>query len=69
MITTTGQRTIEGCTVFIDDTDALNIYVMPQSPHIALDAEGNPLFSLAQYRRPLDRVPRRTGRPSSAVGC
>lgn len=57
MITTTGQRTVEGCTVFMDDTDALNIYVMPQSPHIALDADGRPLFSLVQYRRPLDRVP------------
>ncbi|GEM_PF-2819779 len=56
MITTTGQRTVEGCTVFMDDTDALNIYVMPQSPHIAVDADGKPLFSLVQYRRPLDRV-------------
>lgn len=57
MITTTGQRTVAGCTVFLDDTDALTVYVMPQSPHIALDADGNPLFSLVQYRRPLDRVP------------
>jgi len=57
MITTTGQRTVEGCTVFMDDADALNVYVMPQSPHIAVDADGKPLFSLAQYRRRLDRVP------------
>ncbi|MDM7853469.1 hypothetical protein [Cellulomonas alba] len=57
MITTTGQRTVEGCTVFLDDTDALTVYVMPQSPHIALDADGKPLFSLVQYRRPLDKVP------------
>src|SRR3954451_4733154 len=57
MITTTGQRTVEGCTVLLDDADALNVYAMPQSPRIALDADGKPLFSLVQYRRPLDRVP------------
>ena len=51
MITITGQREIAGCSVFRDDTDALAFYVMPQSPRIATDENGRPIFSLVQYRR------------------
>jgi hypothetical protein len=58
MITTTGQRTVAGCTVFRDDADALQVYVTPESPHIALDAQGRPILSLVRYRRPLDAVPK-----------
>lgn len=56
MITTTNQRTISGCTVYLDDADDLQIYAVPQSPHIALDQDGKPVFSLVQYRRAVDRV-------------
>ena len=57
MITTTGQRTISGCTVFVDDADVLQVYAVPESPGIALDATGKPIFSLVEYRRPIDQVP------------
>lgn len=57
MITTTNQRTISGCTVFMDDTDPLQVYALPQSPGIALDETGKPKFSLVEYRRPVDKVP------------
>ncbi len=56
MITTTGQRTVSGCTVFMDDVDILQTYAAPQSPHIALDGSGKPIFSLVEYRRPVDKV-------------
>lgn len=57
MITTTGQRTVAGCTVFMDDTDALQVYTAPQSPHIAVDEQGKPDIALVEYRRQLDQVP------------
>lgn len=51
MITLTGQREIAKCSVFRDDTDVLNFYAMPQSPRVAMDENGKPIFSLVQYRR------------------
>jgi hypothetical protein len=57
VITTTHQRTVAGCTVLMDDTDALQVYAVPQSPHIALDEQGKAKFALVEYRRPLDQVP------------
>src|SRR5262245_19464094 len=56
MITMTGQREIARCSVFRDDTDDLTIYLMPQSPRIALDDTGKPILSLVQYRRDLSRL-------------
>lgn len=56
MITITGQREIAGCSVFRDDTDVLAFYAMPQSPRVAKDERGKPLFALAQYRRKVDRL-------------
>jgi hypothetical protein len=41
----------------MDDTDALQVYAVPQSPHIALDQQGKAQFALVEYRRPLDQVP------------
>jgi hypothetical protein len=49
-------RTLSGCSVYLDDADALQYYAVPESPHIALDAQGKPVFSLVQYRRPVDKV-------------
>ncbi len=51
MITLTGQREIANSSLFRDDVDPLVWYVMPQSPRIALDDTGKPIFSLVQYRR------------------
>ena len=51
MITQTGRREIARCAVFPDDVDALSWYYMPQSPRVALDDTGKPIFSLVQYRR------------------
>lgn len=57
MITTTGERTIAQCSVLLDDTDALTVYATPQSPRIAVDANGDPVFSLVEYRRDVSTVP------------
>ena len=57
MITTTNPRTVSGCSVYVDDVDPLQVYAVPQSPQIALDPSGKPIFSLVQYRRPIDQVP------------
>ena len=56
MNTLTGQREIAGCNVQADDVDALAWYVTPQSPQIALDPAGIPIFSLVWYRRPVDQL-------------
>jgi hypothetical protein len=56
MITLTGQRGIAGCNVYADDVDALVYYVLPQSPRIAFDDGGKPIFSLVWYRRPVDQL-------------
>ena len=56
MITLTGKQTIATCDVFLDDTDVLMFYVMPQGPRIALDENGKPMFHLVWYRRPVDKL-------------
>lgn len=56
MITLTGQREIAKCSVFRDDTDVLAFYAMPQSPRVALDENGKPIFSLVQYRRDVSQL-------------
>ncbi|MFI5184162.1 MAG: hypothetical protein ACHQNV_07185 [Vicinamibacteria bacterium] len=56
MITLTGQREIAGCNVYRDDSDALAFYLMPQSPRIALDDTGKPIFSLVWYRRDVSKL-------------
>jgi hypothetical protein len=56
MITMTGQRDIARCSIFRDDVDDLSIYIMPQSPRIALDDTGRPILSLVQYRRELSQL-------------
>ena len=56
MITMTGQREIARCSVFRDDSDDLALYLMPQSPRIALDDTGKPILSLVQYRRDLSTL-------------
>src|SRR5581483_1461978 len=53
MITLTGTE-IAGCNVYADDVDALAWYAVPQSPRIALDEAGEPIFSLVWYRRPVE---------------
>jgi hypothetical protein len=57
VITTTTQWDVADCTVYLDDTDPLQVYAVPNSPRIALDDKGEPIFSLIQYRRPVDKVP------------
>jgi hypothetical protein len=57
VITTTTQWDVADCTVFLDDTDPLQLYAVPNSPKISTDANGDPVFSLIQYRRPIDQVP------------
>ena len=57
VITTMQQWSIANCTVYLDDTDPLQVYAVPNSPRVALDAQGKPIFSLVQYRRPVDQVP------------
>lgn len=56
MITMTGQRDIARCSIFRDDSDDLSVYIMPQSPRIALDDTGKPILSLVQYRRDLSNL-------------
>jgi len=56
MITLTGQREIAGCNVYRDDVDPLAYYIMPQSPRIALDDAGKPIFSLVWFRRDVSKM-------------
>jgi hypothetical protein len=56
MITLTGQREIAQCNVYRDDVDPLQWYIMPQSPRIALDETGKPVFSLVWYRRDVSKL-------------
>jgi hypothetical protein len=57
MITLTRQWLgLSGCNVYADDVDALTYYVIPESPRIALDDSGKPIFSLVWYRRPVDQL-------------
>src|SRR5579862_8849248 len=56
MITLTGQREIAGCTIYRDDANQLLFYIMPQSPRIALDDTGKPIFSLVWYRRDVSKL-------------
>ena len=56
MITLTGQREIVGCRMYCDDVDPLLWYIMPQSPRIALDEAGKPIFSLVWYRRDVSKL-------------
>jgi len=63
MLTLTNSLNIEGYTVFQDDTNSLvppsrtrpkqnfKFYVLPETPAIAKDAKGLPIFSLIVYRR------------------
>src|SRR5262249_15059081 len=72
MLTLTGQREVAGCNVYRDDVDPLAFYVMPQSPGIALDAEGRPIFSLVWYRRDLSKLTeeeRRTKLGGGILAC
>lgn len=57
MITLTGQTTFERFNLYCDDVNPLRRYFMPQAPRIALDENGNPIFSLIMYRRNLQNVP------------
>ena len=68
MLTLTNSLTIEGYTVFQDDNNNLSIsrfgnaqqpfkfYVLPESPGIAKDENGNPIFSLIVYRHDEERL-------------
>jgi hypothetical protein len=57
VITLTGQFTFERFNVYRDDVNPLQFYYMPSGPRVALDENGNPLFSLIMYRRDLSAVP------------
>src|SRR5438874_3060891 len=68
MLTLTNSLTIEGYTVFQDDTNPLGIsrrtgvqqtarfYVLPDKPTIARDEKGRPIFSLVIYRQDEARI-------------
>jgi hypothetical protein len=56
MITLSWAREIAGCNVRGDDLDPLAWSITPQSPQVALDPAGIPIFSLAWYRRPVDQL-------------
>ena len=56
MITLTGQQTIAKCTVYCDDINPLQYYVVPPAPRIALDDTGKPIFSMVWYRRDVSQM-------------
>src|SRR6266481_2753764 len=56
MITLTNQREVGGCSIYRDDVNPLLFYIMPQSPRIALDENGKPIFSLVWYRRDVSKL-------------
>ena len=68
MLTLTNSLTIEGYTVFQDDNNSLSssgsrtapqsakFYVLPESPTIAKDENGKPIFSLIVYRHDEERL-------------
>src|SRR4051794_10306306 len=68
MLTLTNSLSVEGYTVFQDDTNSLEpaqpgrplpplrFYVLPEKPAIALDKDGQPIFSLIVYRQDEDRI-------------
>ena len=58
MLTLTNALSIEGHTVYRDDSSSMHFYVLPDKhpPSVALDENGRPLFSLIVYRRDEDRV-------------
>ncbi len=43
-------------TVYRDDTDAARFYVLPETPRIARDEAGKPIFSLIVYRQDETRI-------------
>jgi hypothetical protein len=56
MLTFDKQQDIAKCTVFRDDVEPLSLYVLPSSPHIALDDNGKPIISLVWYRRDVSKL-------------
>jgi hypothetical protein len=68
MLTLTNSLNIEGYTVFQDDSNGLlglrspgreqklRFYVLPETPGIAKDAGGHPIFSLIVYRHDEERL-------------
>jgi hypothetical protein len=56
MITLTGQREIAKCTIFCDDVNPLNFFVVPPAPRIAIGDDGKPIFSMVWYRRDVSKL-------------
>ncbi|MEA2449510.1 MAG: hypothetical protein QOG63_1442 [Thermoleophilaceae bacterium] len=49
------QETIEGVTVFADDTYAHVFYALPSNPRFRIDDSGRPSFKFLKYRAPIER--------------
>ncbi len=56
MLTLSKSYRIHDCTVYGDDVDPARFYVLPESPNIARDAAGKPIFSLVVYRQDETRL-------------
>jgi hypothetical protein len=56
MLTLDQLQDIAKCRVFKDDLDALTLYVIPNTPRIALDDNGKPILSLVWYRRDVSKL-------------
>src|SRR5215469_851948 len=56
MLTLDQAQDIAKCRVFKDDVDPLELYVVPNTPKIALDDNGKPIISLVWYRRDVAKL-------------
>ena len=48
-------QTIEGVTVYGDDSDFTTFYLVPDLPRFRINEDGKPAFSFYKYRNPIDR--------------
>jgi hypothetical protein len=56
MLTLDRPRTVLGYTVYPDDQDNEQFYVVPNQPNFRLDDDGLPVFSYVEYRQPSQTV-------------
>jgi hypothetical protein len=61
MLQLEGSEDYKNVTIFVDDRDARQFYLLPQFPRFRLDDKGRPAFGFVKYRNPVDRADGKKG--------